>query len=105
MSQRNSMHDLLLTKRWDPWIIFIEYDDEKDDDEVQIRNLQRQFCEITFWAKDLKDQLPYILYFLAGMTHDGLTDKEAALLLRILKILIIAYGLELKERHSCPVCD
>ena len=105
MSNLNSYHDLLLTKRWDPWIIFIEHDDEKDDDEVQIKNLEREFCSRTFWAKYLKDKLPSIIYHLGGMTSGSISDEESSLLFRILKILIMAYGLDVPEPHSCGVCD
>lgn len=105
MSQRNSMHDLLLQKRWDPWIVLIHHDDVHDDDEVRILNLEREFCSRTFWAKDLKDKLPSIIYHLGGMTSGSITDEESALLFRILKILIIAYGLDVPEPHSCGYCD
>lgn len=97
-SQRNAFHDLLLEKRWDPWIVFIDHDDKRNDDKIEIRNLRRQFCEIVFWAKELKDLLPYTLYVLAGMTHSSITDEEAVLLLKILKVLIMAYGLEKKPK-------
>ena len=102
MKKFNDFHKLLLEKRWDPWIIYINYDEEKDDDEVQIRHLTYEFCEIVFWAKEIKDRLPYMLYFLSGMAWDTLADKEASVLLRVLKILIMAYGVE-KKLHPVDI--